>query len=144
MLTHLTFTFIPTSSQLTYNRNVGISCIYRCSHWQRQSHLESLICDNSSTFQHNMIYFLVDNVGKGRPYSQAKGSCQKRSTTVHNIGISLLLSTSVWVLFRPPIEHWETRPMAKRPCPWTGVAKEGRPKFNPRPGQGLNLVPSGW
>ena len=25
-----------------------------------------------------------------------------------------------------------------------GVAKEGRPKFNPRPGRGLNTGPSGW
>ena len=25
-----------------------------------------------------------------------------------------------------------------------GVAKEGRPKFNPRPGRGLNPGPSGW
>ena len=28
--------------------------------------------------------------------------------TVHNTGISLLLSTSVFVLLRPPLEHWET------------------------------------
>ena len=32
--------------------------------------------------------------------------------TVHNTGISLLLSTSVWVLLSPPIESRETRPMA--------------------------------
>ena len=32
--------------------------------------------------------------------------------TVHNTGISLLLSTSVWVLLSPPIERRETRPMA--------------------------------
>ena len=31
--------------------------------------------------------------------------------TVHNTGISLLLSTSVWVLLSPPIECRETRPM---------------------------------
>ena len=30
--------------------------------------------------------------------------------TVHNTGISLLLSTSVWVLLSPPIERRETRP----------------------------------
>ena len=32
--------------------------------------------------------------------------------TVHNTGISLLLSTSVWVLLSPPIERRETRPTA--------------------------------
>ena len=32
--------------------------------------------------------------------------------TVHNTGISLLLSTSVWVLSSPPIERRETRPTA--------------------------------
>ena len=32
--------------------------------------------------------------------------------TVHNTGINLLLSTSVWVLLSPPIERWETRPTA--------------------------------
>ena len=32
--------------------------------------------------------------------------------TDHNTGISLLLSTSVWVLLGPPIERRETRPMA--------------------------------
>ena len=32
--------------------------------------------------------------------------------TVHNTGISLLLSTSVWVLLSPPIESRETRPTA--------------------------------
>ena len=31
---------------------------------------------------------------------------------VHNTGISLLLSTSVWVLLSPPIERRETRPTA--------------------------------
>ena len=31
--------------------------------------------------------------------------------TVHNTGISLLLSTSVWVLVSPPIERQETRPV---------------------------------
>ena len=54
--------------------------------------------------------------------------------TIHNTSISLLLSTSVWVLLSPPKERRETRP----------VAKEGRPKFNPRPGRGLNPGPSGW
>ena len=39
--------------------------------------------------------------------------------TVHNTGISLLLSTSVWVLLSPPIERRETRPTAERPCPRT-------------------------
>ena len=32
--------------------------------------------------------------------------------TDHNTGISLLLSTSVWVLLSPPIERRETRPTA--------------------------------
>ena len=32
--------------------------------------------------------------------------------TVHNTGISLLLSTSVWDLLSPPIERRETRPTA--------------------------------
>ena len=32
--------------------------------------------------------------------------------TVHNTGISLLLSTCVWVLLSPPIERRETRPTA--------------------------------
>ena len=32
--------------------------------------------------------------------------------TVHNTGISLLLSTSVWVLLSTPIESRETRPTA--------------------------------
>ena len=32
--------------------------------------------------------------------------------TVHNTSISLLLSTSVWVLLSPPIERRETRPTA--------------------------------
>ena len=32
--------------------------------------------------------------------------------TVHNTGISLLLSTSVWVNLSPPIERRETRPTA--------------------------------
>ena len=32
--------------------------------------------------------------------------------TVHNTGISLLLSTSVWVLLSPPTERRETRPTA--------------------------------
>ena len=32
--------------------------------------------------------------------------------TVHNTGISLVLSTSVWVLLSPPIESRETRPTA--------------------------------
>ena len=32
--------------------------------------------------------------------------------TVHNTGISLLLSTSVWVLLSSPIERRETRPTA--------------------------------
>ena len=32
--------------------------------------------------------------------------------TVHNTGISLHLSTSVWVLLSPPIESRETRPTA--------------------------------
>ena len=32
--------------------------------------------------------------------------------TVHNTSISLLLSTSVWVLLSPSVERWETRPMA--------------------------------
>ena len=32
--------------------------------------------------------------------------------TVHNTGISLFLSTSVWVLLSPPIESRETRPTA--------------------------------
>ena len=31
--------------------------------------------------------------------------------TVHNTSISLLLSTSVWVLVSPPIERQETRPV---------------------------------
>ena len=48
--------------------------------------------------------------------------------TDHNTGISLLLSTSAWVLLSPK----------------DGVAKEGRPKFNPRPGRGLNPGPPGW
>ena len=30
--------------------------------------------------------------------------------TVHNTGISLLLSTRVWVLLSPPVERRETRP----------------------------------
>ena len=33
--------------------------------------------------------------------------------TVHNTGISLLLSTSVWVLSSPPIERRETRPTTR-------------------------------
>ena len=32
--------------------------------------------------------------------------------TDHNTGISLLLSTSAWVLLSPPIERRETRPTA--------------------------------
>ena len=32
--------------------------------------------------------------------------------TDHNTGISLLLSTSAWVLLSPPTERRETRPMA--------------------------------
>ena len=52
--------------------------------------------------------------------------------TVHNTGIRLLLSTSVWVLLSPPIERWETRPA-------DGVAKEGHPKFNPGPGRAIFL-----
>ena len=32
--------------------------------------------------------------------------------TVHNTSISLLFSTSVWVLLSLPIEHRESRPMA--------------------------------
>ena len=52
--------------------------------------------------------------------------------TVHNTGISLLLSTSVWVLLSPPIERRETRPTAQLTSLSTDdVAKEGRPKFNP-------------
>ena len=39
--------------------------------------------------------------------------------TVHNTGISLLLSTSVWVILSPTTEHRETRPTAERPCPRT-------------------------
>ena len=35
--------------------------------------------------------------------------------TVHNTGISLLLSTSVWVLLSPPIERRETRPRLNVP-----------------------------
>ena len=43
-------------------------------------------------------FFLVDNVGKVHPYSRARGSCfKKRSTTVHSTGISLLLSSSVFI-----------------------------------------------
>ena len=34
-------------------------------------------------------------------------------------GISLLLSTSAWVLLSPPMERRETRPTALRPCPRT-------------------------
>ena len=37
---------------------------------------------------------------------------QPLQLTDHNTSISLLLSTSVWVLLSPPIEHRETRPMA--------------------------------
>ena len=32
--------------------------------------------------------------------------------TDHNTSISLLLSTSVWVLLSPPIERWEPWPTA--------------------------------
>ena len=64
--------------------------------------------------------------------------------TVHNTGISLLLSTSVWVLLSPPIERRETRTNGLTSLSTDGVAKEGRPKFNPRPGRRLNPGPSGW
>ena len=37
------------------------------------------------------------------------GACGDE-TTGHNTGISLLLSTSAWVLLSPPIERRETRP----------------------------------
>ena len=36
------------------------------------------------------------------------GSLVGEEVTVHNTGISLLLSTSVWVLLGPPIERRET------------------------------------
>ena len=66
--------------------------------------------------------------------------------TVHNTGISLLLSISVWVLLSSTIEGRETRPTASRPCPRTvwWIFKEGRPKFNPQPDRGLNSGTSGW
>ena len=55
-------------------------------------------------------------------------------------GISLLLSISVWVLLSSLIEWRETRPTAVSLMflSTNGVAKEGRPNFNPRPGRGLN------
>ena len=59
---------------------------------------------------------------------------------VHNIGIRyLLLPTSVWVLFSPPIECCqETNCKNLTSQSMDGVAK-GRPKFNPQPGRRLNL-----
>ena len=51
--------------------------------------------------------------------------------TVHNTGISLLLSTSVWVLLSPPIERRETRPTDHGRC-----GERRSPKVQPstRPG----------
>ena len=39
------------------------------------------------------------------------GACRDEITG-HNTGISLLLSTSAWVLLSAPTEHWETRATA--------------------------------
>ena len=70
----------------------------------------------------------------------SKLSVLLEEVTVHNTGISLLLSISVWVLLSSLIEWRETRPTAVSLMflSTNGVAKEGRPNFNPRPGRGLN------
>ena len=73
------------------------------------------------------------------------GACGDEITG-HNTGISLLLSTSVWVSLSPPIELPETTHNGLTSLSTDGVAKEGRPKFNPRTkrGRGLNPRPHGW
>ena len=69
---------------------------------------------------------------------------QWSSLTVYNTGISLLLSTSVWVLFKSPDRTSRDKTNGLTFLSTDGVAKEGRPKFNPRPGRGLNPGPHGW
>ena len=57
------------------------------------------------------------NKNKNTLYYSVKSSSKATQSsligdTIHNIGISLLLSTSAWVLLSLPIERRETRPTA--------------------------------
>ena len=66
------------------------------------------------------------------------------NVTVYNTGISLLLLTSVWVLFKSPDRMPRDETNGLTSLFTDGVAKEGRPKFNPLPGRGVNPGASGW
>ena len=55
--------------------------------------------------------------------------------TVHNTGISLLLSSSMW------LKDWTN---GLTSLSTDGLAKDSRWRFNPRPGRRMNLEPSGW
>ena len=60
--------------------------------------------------------------------------------TDHNTGVIPLFSRSACAgSFKPP----PPPPIERREMSTDGVAKEGRPEFNPRPGQGLNPEPPG-
>ena len=68
-----------------------------------------------------------------------------KRVTVHNTGISLLSPVGKYVgsiksLGRTSRD--ETNGLTSLST--GGVAKDGRPKFNPQPGRGLIPEPSGW
>ena len=67
-----------------------------------------MVFNNNNNNNNNMTLFNEGNIIYWLPSSLQYGP----QLTVHNTGISLLLSTSVWVLLSPPIERRETRPTA--------------------------------
>ena len=78
----------------------------------------SIFCSN--IVQHCFLFIYLFSFFPRRERDTATGFPQLQQAllyrfvveevTVHNTGISLLLSTSVWVLLSPPIERRETRP----------------------------------
>ena len=63
---------------------------------------------------------------------------------VHNTGIFSLSSYGQAYGIKSPDRMSRDETNGLKPLSTDGVAKEGHPKFNPRPGQGLNQGPSGW
>ena len=77
--------------------------------------LRELPFEEAYTLLYFTLYFITLLPYHGMVHTTEHGSklsVPLEEVTVHNTGISLLLSTSVWVLLSPPVERRETRPMA--------------------------------